>query len=301
MQSTAVSKDALAGRARVKLKLGGEKMEKKAVIMLVLAVLGSLLLGTTTWAGPFPPASKLGEESETEAEEAPAPVTAKWFLLNGAFDGQWDGDVPQFWKVYAGDADAYGKLDLLGLDATGGVVDQAFAFQIIDNEVTGDHNAYLYQEMVLSAGDYWVTAHSTIYAVDSTTDSSSGGGAYNFMTYYALVPTRNVVRAGAFTPDAVSDDDWKELWPHPTVCREDITGSRIVEGLAQCDYIKRAETVTVAGGTYFFILRAELKWPDWRAFAYYVFDDMQVISATPLQDNWNECASTFCLEGVIRR
>ena len=272
-------------------------MRKRLVVTLGLALLGMLLLCTTALAGPFPPAQKLGKTST----DTPAPMTVKWFLKNGAFDDRWDGDVPSFWEVYADDADAYGSLDFVNPDATGEVADQAFVFHIDNDEVKGDHNAYLYQEIKLPSGDYCMTAHSTIYAMDSKPGALSTGSDYLYMTYYALVPSEDALSDGVLMPDAVSEDDWRELWPYPSVCREDIKAGRFVGGSAYCDYVKRAETVSVTEGDYVFILRAELKWPDWRAFAYYIFDDMQIIAATPFADNWNECVTSFCLEGLLKR
>lgn len=272
-------------------------MGKRLIVMSSLAIVGTLLLSTAILAGPLPPAGKLVEAPESDL----APVAVKWYLQNGAFDDQWDGDVPLFWKLYAGDADAYGPLDFLSPDAAGEVFDKAFVLQIINDEVKGDRNAYLYQEVRLPAGDYWVTVHSTIYAMDSSPSAYTSQGGYTYMTYYALVPKADAMSDSSFTPDTVSADHWKELWPYPAVCREDIRGWKIIGRSGYCDYIKRAETVTVAGGEYVFILRAELKWPDWRAVAYYIFDDLQIISATPFKDNWNACATSFCLEGLLKR
>ncbi len=275
-------------------------MGKKTGTTLGLVVVGSLLLSITAWAGPLPPANKL---VETPAGEL-VPVTGIWYLRNGAFDEPWDGDVPQSWQVYPGDADAYGPLDFLNPGPTSDVVDNAFVFQIVNNEVKGGHDAYLYQEITLPQGDYWINVHSTIYGTGTGIRRLGGDeapDAYTYMAYYALVPRADVVRDGVFEPAMVSEDDWKELWPWSTVCSERVRGWETIDEVRECDYVKRAETVSVAGGAYVFILRAELKWPNWRAFAFYIFDDLQIISATPFKDNWNACVTSFCLEGLIRR
>lgn len=267
--------------------------------MLLCVVLIWLLPSATLWAGPLPPAEKLVDEPRDNLP----PATGKWYLQNGAFDEAWDGDVPQSWQVYPGSADAYGALDFLHSATAGEVNDNAFVFLIVNDEVKGDRNAYLYQEITLPRGDYWINVHSTIYGTD-TGSRKLGGDAQNeymYMAYYALVPAADVMYDGAFTPAAVNADDWKELWPWSTVCSERVQGWESAGGAEQCDYVKRAETRSVAGGTYVFVLRAELKWPDWRAFAFYIFDDLQIISATPSIDNWNACVTSFCLEGLIDR
>jgi hypothetical protein len=273
---------------------------RKKVWMLAQVVLGSLILSTTVLAGPIPPAKKV-----VDAPLGDQPLaTGKWYLRNGAFDEAWDRNVPQSWQAYPGDADAYGPLDFLGSGAASDLLDNAFVFHIVNNKVRGDQNAYLYQEITLPRGDYWINVHSTIYGTGTGIRSWGGEGipdAYTYMAYYALVPKENVTRDGVFTPHMVGADDWKELWPWSTVCSEKVRGWEASGRPGECDYVKRAETVSVTGGEYVFILRAELKWPDWRAFAYYIFDDLQIISATPFQDNWNACVTSFCLEGLVRR
>lgn len=275
-------------------------MKRQTAITLGLALLGLLLLGGTVLAGPLPPADKVINAHDDDS----APTTARWYLRNGAFDEQWDGDVPQFWQIYPGDADAYGPLDFLNPDASDEVTDNAFVFKIVNDEVKSDRNAYLYQGLTLPPGDYWLNVHLSIYGAGSGERRSSNGdipGAYTYMAYYALVPYADVMLDGSFAPDLVGDDDWKELWPWSTVCSEKVKGWDTTGQIGECDYVKRAETRSVTGGKNVFILRAELKWPDWRAFAYYVFDDIQIILATPLEDNLSDCVTSYCLEGLIKR
>ncbi len=273
----------------------------RGIWMALSSALILLITSTTALAGPMPPA----EKEVAGDPEGRAPVTAHWFLQNGAFDEPWDGDVPASWQVYPGDADAYGALNFLNPDATVQLNDNAFVFQIINNEIKGNQNAYLYQEMMLPRGDYWIELHSTIYGLGTGFFRSTDPGvpnAYSYMAYYALVPEADVMRAGAFTPSLVRDDDWKELWPWSSVCSEAVKGWGVTDRMSDCDYVKRAETVSVsASGEYVFILRAELKWPDWRAFAFYIFDDIQVIAARSQEEIWNECADSYCLEGLIDR
>ena len=119
------------------------------------------------------------------------------------------------------------------------------------------------------------------------------------MTYYALVPKSMVMGSAGFDPSAIGEDAWRELWMRSYVCSEKIKGGIFWPNA--CLYQKRAETVSVAGGEYVFVLRAELKWPDWRAAATYVFDDIQIIAADPSLAAWNECDGTFCKEGFFIR
>ncbi len=297
-------------------------MNTKLRVALILAILASLLLPSVVSAAEIAPPIKKsleGDPSRTgyawldapsDAMDAavelaaatspgapfggPVPAAGRWYLLNGAFDDDWNSSTPMFWKVHAGDADSYGSFEYVNNDATGAVVDRGFAFTIINNEVTSFHNAYLYQEITLPQGDYWIDLHSSIYGHDSL-----GSMSYAYMTYYALVPKAVAMVDGAFTPGAISEDTWRELWLRSYACAEETKGFRWSPGA--CIYQKRAETVSVAGGEYVFVLRAELKWPDWQAFAHYVFDDVQIIKATPLADNWNDCDGTFCVEGWLRR
>jgi len=268
-------------------------MRKQSSIMSSLVVLGLLLLSTMVLAGPLPPANKVISAPPDDA----SPATVQWYLRNGAFDEPWDGDVPLSWKVYPGNADAYGSFDFQSPDASGEVTDHAFFFQIINDEIKADRNAYLYQELTLSPGDYWLNVHTVIFGASTgfyRSSSTVSSDAYTYMAYYALVPQADAMRDGSFAPDLVSDDAWKELWPYSTICSE--------KAMTECDYPSRAETVSIAtGGTHVFILRAHIKWPDWRAFAYYVFDDLQLIPATPLKDNSSACVTSFCLEGLIRQ
>jgi hypothetical protein len=282
-------------------------MKKQSSIILGLVLLGSLLLGATVLAGPLPPDDKVikapsGKPYAT-AEPSSSSASVRSYLRNGAFDEQWEGNVPQFWTVYPGDADDYGPLSFLSSDAAHEMQDEAFVLQINNDEVESDRNAYVYQELTLPAGDYWINVHLAIYGTGSGVPRSSGDDtpdAYTYMAYYALVPRSEVMQDGSFTPAMVSAEDWKELWPWATVCSEEVKGWRTGKP-GECDYVMRAEAVSVVGGEHVFILRAELKWPDWRAFANYVFDDTQIIPATPNQVNWSPCVTSFCLEGLLQR
>jgi len=203
-------------------------MFKKFNLIVVLAVFASLLITSVAAAGELPPpvqksllvdpsrtdtawmeppaaAVEAGADlaAQTEAGAAfggPVPAGGYWYLMNGAFDDNWDGNAPLFWKVYPGDADSYGSFDFDNRDNGGLTVDRGFAFTIINNEVKSDHNAYLYQEISLPTGAYWVEAHSSIYAADSMTaaNPTSVQGAYSYMTYYALVPKSMVMGTAAF-------------------------------------------------------------------------------------------------------
>ncbi len=267
-------------------------MRKRSSITSGLAILGLLLLSTIVLAGPLPPADKV-----ISVPLDASPATIQWYLRNGAFDEQWDGDVPLSWKVYPGNADAYGAFDFQSPDASGEVTDHAFFFQIINDEIKSDRNAYLYQKLALSPGDYWLNVHTVILGASSgfyRSSSAVSSDAYTYMAYYALVPQADVMPGGSFAPELVSGDAWKELWPYSTICSE--------KAMTECDYQSRAETVSIAaGGTHVFILRAHIKWPDWRASAFFVFDDLQIIPATPLEDNSSACVTSFCLEGLIRQ
>jgi hypothetical protein len=274
-------------------------MKKRPVIILGLALLGFFFMGALALAGPIPPAEK--QVGVTSSD--PAAVAARWYLSNGAFDESWDGDVPRSWQVYPGNADAFGALDFLDPSSGDELSDNAFVFHIVNDEVEADRNAYLYQTLALPRGDYWINVHSTIYGTGTGVRRSGGDvpDAYTYMAYYALVPQDEALREGVLAPAEIDPGAWRELWPWSTVCSEKVRGWEATDRPSECDYVKRAETVSVAGGAYVFVLRAELKWPDWRAFAYYIFDDLQVISATPLEDNWNACVTSFCLEGLIER
>jgi len=274
---------------------------KKLGLTLVLILTSWTLLNTTIGAGPIDPAEKLPNAPSTET--APAVTSSKWYLDNGAFDDLWDGDVPRSWQVYRGDVDAYGSLNFLNPAGSGPVVDNAFVFQIINDEVKGNRNAYLYQDITLPSGDYWLSVNSTMYGHGTGIRDTAGDHAlaFNYMAYYALVPQANVLRDGVFDPTTLDASVWKELWPWSNVCSDRLKGWGISNKWNDCDYVKRAETVSVAGGDYVFILRAQLKWPDWRAFAYYIFDDIQIIDATPQANNWNACVTSFCLEGLVKR
>ena len=135
-------------------------------------------------------------------------------------------------------------------------------------------------------GYYWVDVHSSIYG-------SVKRWAYAYMTYYAIVPKDTVMSGGTFNGDAVPEENWRELWPFSDAC---------IENAWECPYLQRAETVYAAGGDYVFILRAELKWPGFGAYAEYVFDDVQVIKADPdFPIEKNACDMVFCLEGFLYR
>ncbi len=274
---------------------------KKLGLTLVLILTSWTLLNTTIGAGPIGPAEKL--PNVPASEPVSSSTAGKWYLRNGAFDGLWEGDMPQAWQVYRGDADAYGSLDFLSPDGSGPVIDNAFVFQIVNNEVKGNRNAYLYQEITLPSGDYWLSVSSTVYGYGTGIRDTAGDQAlaYNYMTYYALVPRTSAMTDGSFTPAQVPAQAWKELWPWSNVCSEQLKGWGVNDKWSDCDYVKRAETVSVTGGDYVFILRAQLKWPDWRAYAYYIFDDIQVIDATPRANNWSACVTSYCLEGLVKR
>lgn len=242
-------------------------------------MLVSAVLSASVWAGPIDPAEKL--PAAPGLEEGPPATATKGYLQNGAFDEAWSGDVPRAWQVYPGDADAFGSLEFLSTANSLPVGDNAFVFQIVNDEVKGNRNAYLYQEITLPHGDYWVNVHSTIYGAGTgIRDALNSTLAYNYMAYYAIVPKAEVLDKGTFLPVMVATDAWKELWTWLNVCNEELRGWDVGHKWRDCDYVTRAETVSVAGGEYVFILRAQLKWPDWRAFAYYIFDDIQVIDAT---------------------
>jgi hypothetical protein len=304
-------------------------MFKKFYLIVALAVSASLLMTSVAFAGELPPPvqkSLLADPSrkdtawmappeaaveagadlaaQTEAGAAfggPVPAGGYWYLMNGAFDDNWDGNAPLFWKVHPGDADSYGSFEFDNRDSGGMTVDRGFAFTIINNEVKSDHNAYVYQEISLPTGQYWVEAHSSIYAADSVTavDPSHVQDAYSYMTYYALVPKAMVMGTAGFDPAAIDAASWKELWMRPETCSEAIKGG--VFWPNACLYQKRAETVSVSGGEYVFVLRAELKFNDWRAHATYAFDDIQIIAADPSKAEWNACEDTFCKDGWLWR
>jgi len=295
-------------------------MSKKLFLGLVLGVVASLLLSTVASAGPIPPYVKksLVEDpnragvawiAPSDAAKAaaativpggPLPLAGIWYLRNGAFDDdQAEVLSPAGWTVYAGDADEYGTFGYK--PRTSAVAwDWGFAFTIINNEVKKNHNAYLYQEIALPAGDFWVDLHSSIYAYDSWTNAvpESTRGSYSYMTYYAIVPKSQVMTGSSFDPSAITDADWKELWRRSYVCSETTKG---LWWPGACLYQERAETVSFSGGDYVFVLRAELKWPDWRAFAKYVFDDIQLVAADPAMAVYNVCDGVFCEEGFIWR
>jgi len=275
-------------------------MKRKMVFTLISFL---TLFSTAVWAGPIGPAEKLPNAPTIETAPAAGSVS-KWYLQNGAFDDGWDGDTPHLWQVYLGNADAYGALDFLSPDGSAEIVDNAFVFQIVNDEIQADRNAYLYQKIPLSQGDYWLNVHSTIYGNGTGYRDGSGSDAslaYNYMAYYALVPQDTAMKDGSFAPGQVPAKAWKELWPWSNVCSDELKGWGVGDKWSDCDYVKRAETVSVAGGDYVFILRARLQWPDWRAFAFYIFDDIQIIDATPYADNWNACVTSYCLEGLVDR
>jgi len=220
-------------------------MFKKFYLIVALAVSASLLMTSVAFADELPPPvqkSLLADPSrkdtawmeppaaavqagadlaaQTEAGTAfggPVPAGGYWYLMNGAFDDDWENTTPSFWKVHAGDADSYGSFSFDNRDNSGMTVDRGFAFTIINNEVKSDHNAYLYQEISLPTGEYWVEAHSSIYAADSVTAADPGHvqDAYSYMTYYALVPKSMVMGSAGFDPAAVDASSWKELWMRP--------------------------------------------------------------------------------------
>jgi len=308
-------------------------MTKKLGITLLVATVASLLVITvafalalappvekalvedpsredTAWMQPpeaaMEAAAELADQTTVNAPfGGPVPAAGHWYLLNGAFDDDWDGNTPLFWNVYAGDADEYGMFHYENFDASGNPVDWGFYFAIDNNEVKADNNAYLYQEISLPAGDYWVDVHSTIYGVDTwnlVAPEAYSSRTYNYYTYYALVPKAETMTGGAFDPSSIDGGYWKEMWPWSEVCNEQLKGwGGPGYGVNWCNYVQRAETVSVAGGEYVFVLRAEMKWPDWRAFGVYIFDDMQIIAADPTQAATNVCEDDFCNEGVIIR
>ncbi len=257
-------------------------MRKQSSITLGLAVLGLLLLSTMVLAAS-PLSSNVAKPD--------------FRLLNGAFDEQWDGDVPLHWQVYRGDADDYGAYPIPISDATNKVANYAFFFQIENNEHKSEHNAYLYQELTLPPDEYSLKAERTvIYGANANFDESGSAvtvDTYTYMAYYALVPQADVMLGGSFMPELVSDGDWRELWEKSTVCSD--------KAKSVCDAFGRAETVTADAkdGKYVFILRAQIKWDYWRASAQYVFDDLHIILASSLpKDNGNVDLET--LEGEVK-
>ncbi|MGD9099073.1 MAG: hypothetical protein PVF45_01240 [Anaerolineae bacterium] len=248
-------------------------MKKQSSIALGLALSGLLLLSTMVLASPL--------QSSDEG------TTPDWRLLNGAFD-EWEDKVPLYWKVYPGNADAYGVHLFPNHDATGEPVNRAFVFEIENHEAKENLNAYLYQELTLSSGDYSFNARTVIYGTNTSGHYESGDAvtsdAYTYVAYYALVPQADVMLGGDFEPDLVAPNDWKELWLYSTVCDD--------KALVACNDVERAEMVTVdTSGKYVFILRAKIQWPNSRAYARYIFDDLHIIPS-------EECVTLKDIEGA---
>ncbi len=274
-------------------------MNKKLLVACSLALVTALLLTTAAFAyptGPFgkesedaPPPKDAARKAEQLKEQTsadtpysgPIPAGGIWYLLNGSFDDDWDGNTPLQWTVEQGDASSFGQGPWRNRSS-----DAYFFFEItlIENR---PRNAYLFQEIELNPGQYWVEARSTMYG----TDPDAGG----YMTYYALVPSHMAMKNGVFDPEGIDSGDWKELWDNAKVCDWALEGwSKTDAELNTCDWLKRAETVTVEGGAYLFILRASLGLSSHKAQGLYIFDDVQIIDADEAKASQNGCENTFC-------
>jgi hypothetical protein len=111
------------------------------------------------------PPDAVREAAEVMELGGPVPLNSLWYLRNGAFDD--DGmsfDVPMYWDGVAGDYTSYGSFHYENYDAIGDPADWGFAFKIDGTSgSSADRNAYLYQEVTMPAGYYWVDIHSSIY------------------------------------------------------------------------------------------------------------------------------------------
>ena len=102
-------------------------MNKKLTLACSLALLAALLLTAAAFAYPTGPFGKESEEapaSEDAAQKAeqlkeqtyadrpysgPIPAGGIWYVLNGSFDDDWDGNTPLQWTVEQGDASNFGQ------------------------------------------------------------------------------------------------------------------------------------------------------------------------------------------------
>jgi hypothetical protein len=220
------------------------------------------LIGTSgdlDWMDPTEAVRELGKIAEQEGVGGPVPIAGTWYLRNGAFDQGWSNGTPTAWMVNSGAASLYGQLPMGTYNNV--TWDSAFQFQFNQGG-----NAYLYQNIYLPGGNYWIDLHSTVFAADT----APGTWDYGYMMYYAIVPDD-----GSFSVSDVGVGDWRELWPYEEACDDELTQTGSSYG---CSYVQRAETRTFAEGKYVFVARAQQKWP---GNSWFIFDDFQIIDANP--------------------